>query len=47
MDGKGKPDRSSDRRASDRRVKEQPYPGGDKRVTQRRAVSDRRTAPRS
>jgi hypothetical protein len=47
MDGKSKPDRSGDRRGSDRRVKQNPYPGGDKRAEQRRALADRRTAPRS
>ena len=47
MDGKGRPDHSADRRAADRRVKEQPYPGGDKRIVERRTVADRRSAPRS
>ena len=47
MDGKTKPGRASDRRASDRREKQQPYPGGDKRVTQRRSLADRRAAPRT
>ena len=47
MDGKVKPERSGDRRASDRRVKQKPFDGGDKRVAQRRTPGDRRTTPRS
>jgi hypothetical protein len=47
MDGKSKPARTGDRRASDRRVKDKPYPGGDKRAGQRRSLADRRAAPRS
>jgi len=47
MDGTSKTERPSDRRAADRRVKQQAHPGPDKRAVARRSGSDRRNAPRT
>jgi hypothetical protein len=46
MDGKTKTDRT-DRRGDDRRSKQRPFPGGDKRASERRSGAERRTAPRT
>lgn len=47
MDSTSKNERPSDRRAAERRVKQQRvYPGGEKRTAARRSGSDRRNSPR-
>ena len=47
MDRKTKTEGADDRRASDRRVVQRPFKGGNKRVDERRTGADRRTAPRT
>ena len=47
MDGESKTERPNDRRNDDRRARQRPFPGSDKRTAERRSGGERRAAPRS